>query len=104
MERVKRGPVALARGMVLRIVDGHGTTVTVSRGGLWITQEGDRRDRYVGAGGSFRIDAPGLTLISALRRSVISLSAPEERSFAARLMNMWTGWFAPGARPTTAAL
>jgi hypothetical protein len=59
--------------MLLRIANGRGKTVTVSSGGLWITQEGDRRDHFVGPGGAFRIDAAGLTLISALRRSVISL-------------------------------
>ena len=70
MENSRR---ALARGMLLRITNGRGKTVSVSSGSLWITQEGDRRDHHVGPGGSFRIDAPGLTLISALRRSVISL-------------------------------
>ena len=64
---------ALARGMLLRIQDGRGRTVKVASGSLWITQEGDRRDHHLGPGGSSRIDAPGLTLISALRRSVISL-------------------------------
>jgi hypothetical protein len=70
MENSRR---ALARGMLLRIANGRGKTVSVSSGSLWITQEGDRRDHHVGPGGSFRIDTPGLTLISALRRSVISL-------------------------------
>jgi hypothetical protein len=91
---------ALARGRLLRIENGRGMTVRVSSGSLWITQEGDQRDRHVGPGASFRIDADGLTLISALRRSVISLSAPDEQ----RLTGLWVGWFAPWARPTTAAL
>lgn len=104
MENSVQGQFAIARGRILSIEDGRGMTVAVSSGSLWITQEGDRRDRHVGPGESFRIDAPGLTLISALRRSVISLSVPDQRSFAARLANMWIGWFAPRARPTTAAL
>ena len=68
-----QGQLALARGRMLRLEDVRGMTVTVTIGSLWITQEGDRRDHHLGPGGSFRIDAPGLTLISALRRSVISL-------------------------------
>jgi hypothetical protein len=104
MEHLVRGDLALARGSLLRIEDGRGMTVTVSIGSLWITQEGDRRDRHVGPGESFRIDAAGLTLISALRRSVISLAVADERGFSARLANLWAGWFASSARPTTAAL
>jgi hypothetical protein len=49
----------------------------VTIGSLWITQEGDRRDHHLGPGDSLRIDAPGLTLISALRRSATSLCRRE---------------------------
>jgi len=131
MEHLVRGYLALTRGSLLRIEDGREMRVTVLGGGIWITQEGDRRDRYVGQGDSCRIDARGLTLVSALGRSVISLTSPYERGFAeridlvraytgeveplfappgrwsalrARAAKTWAGWFAPGARPTTAAL
>jgi hypothetical protein len=131
MEHLVRGNVTLARGSLLRIEDGREMRVTVLAGGIWLTQEGDRRDRYVGAGDSCLINARGLTLISALGRSLISLASPYHGGFAqridlvrahtgelqslfaapsrwsalrARMSKTWAGWFAPGARPTTAAL
>jgi Protein of unknown function (DUF2917) len=131
MEFLVQGNLPLARGSMVRIEDGREMLVYVWGGSVWITQEGDRRDRHVGAGGWFRITARGLTLISALGRSTITLTSPCEEGFAeridlvragtgnveplfaapsklgalrARWAKNWSGWFAPQARPTTAAL
>jgi hypothetical protein len=97
----------LARGSVMRIEDGRGTLLYVWSGSLWVTQEGDCRDRYLGRGGWLRIESDGLTLISALGDSAVALTLPDTRKaepLFARLMECWAGWFAPRARPTTAAL
>lgn len=94
----------LARGMLVRIKNGRGTLVRVTGGAIWVTEEGDSRDRFVAAGGRFRVASRGLTLISAIRPSTITLSSPPERGFAQRLIKLWAGWFVPGSRPTTAAL
>jgi len=131
MEYLVQGSLALARGSLLRIEDGREMLVTVCSGGIWITQEGDRSDRFVAAGDWIRISVSGLTLISALGRSTIALSSPYETGFAeridvvragtgeiqplfaapgrfaawrARLAKSWSGWFEPHARPTTAGL
>ncbi len=134
MEYLVQGNLPLVRGSLVRIEDGRDMLVYVWNGSVWITQEGDRRDRYVAAGGWFRITRAGLTLVSALDRSAISLTSPHEQGFAERidLVRAGTGnvddavcrtgqaeraglragrrqhlerdRFAPQARPTTAAL
>lgn len=131
MEFVVQGNLPLVRGSMVRIEDGREMLVYVWSGSLWVTQEGDGRDRHVGAGGWLRITTPGLALISALGRSAIALTSPHEEGYAerielvragtgrletlfaapsrlsalrARLVKTWNAWFAPQARPTTAAL
>ena len=76
MDYVVQPNLQLGRHSLLRIEDGHGMLVYVWSGALWITQEGDPSDRFVAAGGRFRIGARGLTLISALGRSRITITAP----------------------------
>ena len=98
--------VSMRRGSVLRVDDGRGIVITVWEGELWLTQEGDRRDRYLAAGQSFRLDREGTAIASAMRRAVVSMSAPPPRpkkSLRARLHGLWTGLFVPHARPTTAS-
>jgi hypothetical protein len=118
-EYVVQGNLDLVRGNLVRIEDGRGMLVRVTRGSVWITEEGDQRDRLVGPGGQFRVVSSGVTLISAVSRSSIALSSPYEHGFArridlvrasllarmrARLRKKWMGLYVPGSRPTTAAL
>ena len=109
-ECVMQGSLDLVRGNMVRIEDGRGMLVRVTSGSVWITQAGDPRDRFVSAGGRFRVASRGLTLISALSRSTIALSSPcEPRAswfmrLRARLTKAWKGLYVAGARPTTAAL
>jgi len=118
-EYVVQGRLDLVRGNMVRIEDGRGMLVRVTSGGVWITEEGDTRDRFVSAGGRFRVVSSGLTLVSAISRSTIALSSPYEHGFArridlvraswlrrlrARLLKAWKGLYVAGARPTTAAL
>ena len=105
-EYVVHGPLELVRGNMVRIEDGRGMTVRVASGEVWITEEGDPRDRFVTAGRVMRITSRGVTLVSALSRSSISLSPRAVRlaRLRARLVRAWKSWFVPGARPTTVAL
>lgn len=124
-EYVALGAVPMARGSVMRIEDGRDLLIYVWQGGLWLTQEGDGRDRYVGAGEYFRLDCDGVALAQATRRSAVTLTAPAAEQFArrislgqvelysaartraslgARLARFWTWLFAPHAQPTKAAL
>jgi hypothetical protein len=131
MEFLVQGNLPLVRGSMVRIEDGRSMLVYVWNGGVWITQEGDGSDRFVAGPGWFRITSSGLTLISALTRSSIGLGSPYQEDFAerievvragtgnvetlfaapnklsalrARWAKTWSEWFAPQARPTTAAL
>jgi Protein of unknown function (DUF2917) len=123
-EYVVHGSLGMARGSVLRIEDGRDMVVYVWEGGIWLTQEGDRRDRYIGPGDCFRIDRDGVTLAQATQGTTVSLTAPQPEAYARRIAMMkagsviqaelyssgkdrhdfWTRLFAPYSRPTTAAL
>jgi hypothetical protein len=72
------GALAMTRGSLMRIEDGRGMLIQVREGALWITQERDPRDYFVSAGNSFRVNRAGRTVISAIARSSIALTAPGE--------------------------
>jgi hypothetical protein len=69
--------LAMPRGAMLKIERGRGVVVEVKRGMLWLTQEGDARDRYISAGDWLRIDADGLAIANALKRSIVTVSTVE---------------------------
>ncbi|MGE5339386.1 MAG: DUF2917 domain-containing protein [Gemmatimonadota bacterium] len=56
----------LERGALLRLNDVDGRNVAVCSGTVWITQDRDPRDVFVGPGETFRIDRPGLVLVQAI--------------------------------------
>ena len=124
-EYVVHGSLGMTRGSVLRIEHGRDMMIYVWEGGLWLTQEGDRRDRWLGAGDCFRVERDGVTLAQATERSTISLTAPRPEGYARRIAvtkagtgiqvelypapekdkpDSWTRLFASYARPTTTAL
>lgn len=61
----------MLRGELLRITEGLGCEVRVRQGCVWITQHRDTADYIVEAGGAFRIDRPGLTLVTAMKDAAI---------------------------------
>ena len=124
-EYVVNGSLGMTRASVLRIEDGRDMVIYVWEGGLWLTQERDHRDRWLGAGDWFRVERDGVTLAQATERSTISLTAPQPEGYAGRIAvtkagtgiqvelysapgkdkpNFWTRMFAAYSRPTTAAL
>ena len=128
------GAIGMSRGSLAHIEDGRGMMVHVWDGELWITQEGDRRDHYVKAGGRLLLDRDGLAIAYALRRAHVTLTAPVPAHYARRitlalggsaprvlyersqervgwlaglghrLMRRWSNAFARRSHPTTAAL
>src|SRR5262245_10572822 len=122
MEYVVRSQLELVPGTLLKVQDGRDLIVYVWRGGVWITQPGDRRDCFVGAGGWFRIDSRGVTLVSALGlgRGTVTLTSTREEGFAERIELVhalgarplfarnkkpsWASWLAPRVRPAAAAV
>jgi len=82
---IVHGSVGMTRGSVLRVEDGRGMLVYVWDGGIWLTQEGDGRDRYLAPGQWFMLDRNGVTVVHSLRRSVLTLTAPEPVLYAKRV-------------------
>ena len=94
-EYLVQGNLRLRRGSYLRIVDGREMCIHVWSGGVWITQEGDRRDVFLESGDWFRIDRRGRTVVAALRGSAIALTSPYEEGFAKRIDLVRAGTEAP---------
>lgn len=59
----------LRPGAMRHIDDGEGQSIVVFKGLLWITQDGDPRDAFIGSGETFTIDRPGRVLIEAMDES-----------------------------------
>ena len=59
----------LAQGRTLAVHNGRGRAIVVFSGQVWITQDDDLRDTFVGAGESFELDHDGLALATALSHS-----------------------------------
>jgi hypothetical protein len=55
----------LAAGELVELDGARGTTLRVTRGTLWLTQEGDRRDIVLTAGDAFTIERGGITIVEA---------------------------------------
>lgn len=130
-EYVVQGSIPMTRGSILRVDDGRDLTLYVWEGAVWLTQEGDPRDRYVGPGEWFRLDRHGVAIAHATQRTVLTIAAPTPELYASRIVlakagsavpvelytaanagasigvrlsRFWARLFAPHARPTTAAL
>jgi hypothetical protein len=69
--------LAMAKGSMLKVAGGRGIVLEVKRGMLWLTQEGDTRDRYISAGDWLRLDGDGLAIANALQRTVLCISSAD---------------------------
>ena len=55
------------------------TAVTVKRGSVWVTQDGNREDYVLEAGQTLRIDGDETVIVSALRASEVALDEGRRR-------------------------
>jgi hypothetical protein len=78
--KLDRANLHLEARQVVRLHDTAGTQVQCLHGALWITQHGDRKDHFIDAGDSLRLDRPGLVLIHAVEPTEFILSEPAARS------------------------
>jgi hypothetical protein len=86
MEYLVQSHLHLARGSLLRIRDAREMVVYVWSGRIWVTQEGDGADRFIGPGGWVRISCAGVTLVSALgQQGTLTLTSPFQTQFAERI-------------------
>ena len=60
------------------------TAVTVKRGSVWVTQDGNREDYVLEAGQSLRITGDETVIVSALRTSEVALDEMPQRSWLHR--------------------
>ena len=82
---IVHGSVGMTRGSVVLIEDGKGMLVYVWDGGVWLTQENDSRSHFLAPGQWFLLDRGGVTVVHALKRSVLTLTAPEPALYAKRV-------------------
>jgi len=80
---------------MLRIEDGRDMLLYVWEGEVWLTEEGERRDRILKAGQWHRLERQGAAVGYALDRSVVTLTAPEPAQYARRILVVKTGSAAP---------
>ncbi len=73
---INRSTLNLADEGLVAIRDGQGTRIVCHAGSLWITQECDVKDAVISAGESFTVRNPGLTLLTALRASELTIVEP----------------------------
>lgn len=85
-EYLVQGSIAMTRGSVLRVEDGRELVLYVWEGAVWLTQEGDVRDRHVGAGEWFRLDRHGVAIAHATQRTVMTVTAPTPELYAKRIV------------------
>lgn len=90
-EWIVQGMVELKRGGMLRIEDGREMLVYVWEGSAWLTQDGDGRDVMIGAGGWFRINRKGVTVVYALAECALTLTSPYEERYAAAVQTVEPG-------------
>lgn len=84
-EYLVQGSIPMTRGSILRVEDGRDLTLYVWEGAVWLTQEGDQRDRWVGAGECFRLDRQGVAIAHATQRTVVTIAAPAPELYARRI-------------------
>ncbi|MEP7061695.1 MAG: DUF2917 domain-containing protein [Betaproteobacteria bacterium] len=66
----------LANGDLVKLDDARGTTLRVTRGTVWVTQQHDRNDVVLRAGDVWTVERDGLTLVEAQATSAMCLVGP----------------------------
>jgi hypothetical protein len=90
--------ISIRHGDIVCIRNGDGATVAVHRGTAWVTQDGDRRDIVIEAGGSFRLDRAGVAVVSAHGFADLTVAAAGGASLPAIEASPRAPRFVPAAR------
>lgn len=77
-----RSTLTLARDGLLALRDAQGTQLLCHEGAIWVTQEGDIRDIIIGPGDALTVRAPGLTVVTAVQPSTLTLIEPTQAGAA----------------------
>jgi hypothetical protein len=65
--------IDLHRGILVRVREGAGSTVTAHAGTVWLTEQDSLRDVLLRSGESFTLGRPGLALVQAFSDASISI-------------------------------
>jgi hypothetical protein len=89
--------LTLAHGDVVELPDAAGTTLRVTRGELWITQERDVRDVLLASGDAWTVERNGLTVAQARGGTSVLLAGgfpgnAAVRSHRLRLSDRLSAW------------
>lgn len=90
-EPVVQGALSMARGSMLRLENAQDAVLRVHEGALWLTQEGDALDRYIGPGGDFRLDRGGVAIAQAISGHTRLTVIPPRRQ---EVPSLWRRLFA----------
>ena len=69
-----KGALRLARGQILKLHEGAGSTVCARDGAVWITEENSRKDVVLEAGQCYRIERPGVAILQAFADASLSIN------------------------------
>ena len=68
------GALRLARGQTLKVSDALGSTICVSEGSVWITEENVPSDVVLEAGHCYQLSRQGLALVHAFGDATVALA------------------------------
>ena len=80
--------IALEAHHALSMTDASGVEVECRTGQVWLTMDGDPRDIFLAPGDAHAIQRDGLTLISAIKPSVVHVQLPQVQPVP------WKRWLA----------
>ena len=76
--------VKMAHGDLVELNDSRGTTVRVTRGTVWLTQEHDTQDVVLRTGDVWTIERQGLTLVEAQGNALVCIVGMGSQTLKAR--------------------
>ena len=76
MRSTRREALSMQQDELLRVYDGMGATVVVRGGEVWLTQDGDERDVFLGPGESFTLDVAAPAMLQAMAPACVLLVEP----------------------------
>ena len=92
--------VDLAKRETLVLSDIPGTTLLVTRGAVWITEEDDSRDIVLGPGEAWTVEREGLTIVEAQTDTTLTTRPPVTRpTFWEKFFEKLAVRFALSGRP-----
>ena len=74
----------LSHGDLVELIDSRGTTLRVTQGTVWLTQEHDTQDVVLRTGDAWTIERQGLTLVEAQGNALVCLVGTGSETVKAR--------------------